>query len=87
MNYETSNGILSLMGGTRPIRGPINRENVSHDVEGLQQDYDIISVLPVQRYGVEKPKGLIYPQGLKSCKHTKIEIGLVFKCSIHSQAE
>lgn len=85
MNYETSNGILSLMGGTRPIPGPINRENVSHDIERLQQDYDIISVLPVQRYSVEK--GLIYPQGLKSCKRTKIEIGLLFKCYIHSQAE
>lgn len=52
----------------RPIQSPVNRENVSHDVEGLEQVYDIISVLPQQRYGTENPDSLIHPQGLESCK-------------------
>lgn len=54
MSYESSNGIPSLTRGTRPIPSPVNRENVSHDLEGLEQVYDIISVLPQQRYGTEK---------------------------------
>lgn len=55
MSYESSNGIPSLMWGARPIRSPVNRENVSHDLKGLEQVYDIISALPKQRYGAEEP--------------------------------
>lgn len=46
MSYESGNGIPSLMRGARPIRSPVSRENVSCDLEGLEQFYDIISVLP-----------------------------------------
>lgn len=88
MSYESSNGIPSLMRGARPIRSPVNRENVSHDVEGLEQVYDIIRVLPEQRYGTESPDSLIYPQGLKSCKQSQnVGTGLVPKCFILSQTE
>lgn len=87
-SYESSNGILSLMWRARPIQSPVNRENVSHDVEGLEQVYDIISVLPQQRYGTERPDSLILPQGLKSCKQPQnIGTGLVPKCALHSRAE
>lgn len=34
------------MWGARPIRNPVNRENVIRDLEGQEQVYDIISVLP-----------------------------------------
>lgn len=40
--------------GARPIRNPVNRENVTRDVEGQGRVYDIISVLPLQRYGARE---------------------------------
>lgn len=70
-SYESSNGIPSLMWGPRPIRSPVSRENVSHDLEELEQVYDIISALPLQRYYTDSPDSLIYPQGLKSCKQSQ----------------
>lgn len=89
MSYEGSNGIPSSMRGAWPIRSLVSRENVSHDVEGLEQVYDIISVLPQQRYGTEKPDGLICPQGLKSCKQSQnVRTAQVLrKCFILSQTE
>lgn len=70
MNYDGSNGILPLMGGTGPIRSIVNRENVSRDVEGLERVYDIISVLPQQRYGAESLGSPLRPRGLKSQANT-----------------
>lgn len=43
--------------GARPIRNPVNRENVTRDVEGQGRVYDIISVLPLQRYGAREGVG------------------------------
>lgn len=45
------------MRGARPIRNPVNRENVTRDVEGQRRVYDIISVLPLQRYGTQEGLG------------------------------
>lgn len=70
MNYDSGNGILPLMGGTGPIRSIVNRENVSRDVEGLERVYDIISVLPQQRYGAESLGSVLCPRGLKSHANT-----------------
>lgn len=65
--------------GARPIPNPVNRENVTRDVEGQGRVYDIISVLPLQRYGAregagrrggQRLDGPIRPQGLKSCKQS-----------------
>lgn len=70
MNYDNSNGILPLMGGAGPIRSIVNRENVRRDVEGLERVYDIISMLPRQRYGEESLGSLIYSRGLKSHANT-----------------
>lgn len=87
-SYESSNGFPSLMWGTWPIPSPVSHENVSHDEEGLEQVYDIISVLPQQRYDTERPDSLIYPQGLKLCKQSQnFGAGCVNKCFVLSQTE
>lgn len=88
MGYKSNNGIPSLMWGAGPIRRPVSHENVSNDLEGLEQVYDIISVLPQQRYCSESPDGLIFPQGLTLCKQSQSAgIGHISKCFILSQTE
>lgn len=88
MAYKGSNGIPSSMQGARPIRSPISRENVIYDLDRLEQVYDIISVLPRQRYGTESPDSLIYLQGLKLCKQSQnVGTARVSKCFILSQTE
>lgn len=89
MNYDSSNGILPLMGGTGPIRSIVNRENVSRDVEGLERVYDIISVLPQQRYGAESLGSLLRPRGLKSHANTSknLQRGVSLGASFFSGSE
>lgn len=88
MGYKSNNGIPSLMWGAGPVRRPVSHENVSSDLEGLEQVYDIISVLPQQRYCSESPDGLVFPQGLTLCKQSQsAEIGRISKCFILSQTE
>lgn len=74
------------MWGARPIRSPVSHENVSYDLDGLKQVYDIISELPWQRYGTGSLDSLIYPQGLKLCKQVQnLELGHASKCFIPFQ--
>lgn len=63
---ESSNGFCSLVWAPRPIPDPVSCENVSHDVERQEQVYDIISVLPQQRYGAGSPNVRIHLHGPKA---------------------
>lgn len=59
MANKGCNGAPSLICSAHPIQSPVSHENVSYDLDGLEQVYDIISGLPLQRNGTENPESLI----------------------------
>lgn len=52
MAYKSSNGMPPSSWSARPILNPVSHENVSYDLDALEQVYDIISVLPQLRYDI-----------------------------------
>lgn len=56
-----------------PFQALVNRENVTRDVVGQRRVYDIISVLPPQRYGVQVGTWLeCGPRGLDGGSRTSL---------------
>lgn len=85
MSYE----IMESLAGCEvlgPFEGSSTVKMSAYDLEGLEQVYDIISVLPKQRYVTDSPDSLIYSQGLESYKQPQsVGTRLAPECSTLSR--